>query len=570
MAKQYPDAGAWRRLAADCQLDPELIELQGSSLDVWTNILNQLRARKRLPALRGVLAREYAELLPLADQYTMDVARGVDVSDFPALDEWRLVDVQGARKLIRAGLESGDLVEQCHACERLCTLAENYFDTSLPQAVAVTSAFNSLDRQIRLGELSDSAQLEAAVTPLVTRAMQILDGIVKGSGEDRIIPTTPNGGLPPREPQAPRAPTQGETQGAADADAPRDGDIATSEQVILDFIVKNTGPSRGKLIKAMGLSKKYGNSDFCLSDISIELNRGEILGIVGVNASGKTTLLRMLLGEVRPSSGLLAYPALQEQSDRPNWAAIKRHIAYVSQALPRWPGRLIDNLQYVASIYGRSQQEIEQYLGLLLDRYDLDRFKNATWDEISGGYKTRFEIVRALLSNPDILILDEPLAYLDIISQQVVLRQLRQLAKIHKRPIGVIVTSQQLYEIESIADRLLVLDAGRTLFSGPVSRLSELIDDIVIEFGIVGTLLDVRQEVGRHPNCVILIATETGYIAVFKRSDKGPGISFNVLLEYLARVTGNRLSYVRDISNSCRLLFEPTLVSWLNKRRSLN
>jgi ABC-type multidrug transport system ATPase subunit len=479
------------------------------------------------------------------------------------ISQSKLIEIQSSRQAILDGLKSGDLVEQCHACENLCVLAENYFPKALEHAITVTAAFNRLDSQIRLGLLSDDDQ-GIAVGRLVASAVTVLNEVLKGAANaaNLAVPSLSSDIPKPQEPKR-----------TSETPVSVFDDREEAEKTILDFIVKNLDPSSGgKLIAALGVSKSYGNSDFFLNDISLELNRGEILGIVGVNASGKTTLLRMLLGELRPSSGLISYPAFKEDPQKPNWIKIKQRIAYVSQTLPRWPGRLIDNLQYVASVYGRDWKDIDKHLDLLLQRYGLDRFKNAFWDEISGGYKTRFEIVRALLSNPDILVLDEPLAYLDIISQQLVLRQLRQLAKRHERPIGVIITSQQLYEIESIADRLLVLDTGQTLFSGPVSELARLIDDIVIEFSIVGNFVDVRQQVGKHPNCVILFATETGYIAVFRRTmdvDSAP-INFNALLEFLAKVSRNRLSYVRDISNSCRLLFEPKMMSWLRTRRSSN
>jgi ABC-type multidrug transport system ATPase subunit len=477
------------------------------------------------------------------------------------ISQSRFLEIKNTRKAILDGLRSGDLVEQCHACEKLCVLADNYFNKSLEHAIAVTAAFNRLEAQIRLGLLSDDDQ-GVTIARLVANAVSVLNATLRGTEEAEAFSiTVPKDSVP-----QPVGPTTSSRPTIVDGD-----DIEANEKVVLDFIVQKLDPStKGKLIAALGLSKTYGNSDFCLSDISLELNRGEILGIVGVNASGKTTLLRMLLGELRPSTGVITYPAFKQDPQKPNWTEIKRRIAYVSQTLPRWPGRVIDNLQYIASVYGQEWKDIDRYLDLLLQRYGLDRFKQASWDEISGGYKTRFEIVRALLSKPDILVLDEPLAYLDIISQQVVLRQLRQLAKRHEYPIGVIVTSQQLYEIESIADRLLVLDTGQTLFSGPVSELARLIDEIVIEFGIIGTLIDVRQQVGKHPNCVTLFATETGYIGVFRKLADGSDapINFNSLLEYLAKISRNRLSYVRDVSNSCRLLFEPKMMSWLNSRRT--
>jgi ABC-2 type transport system ATP-binding protein len=215
--------------------------------------------------------------------------------------------------------------------------------------------------------------------------------------------------------------------------------------------------------------------------------------------------------------------------------------------------------------------DIEKYLDILLKRYGLDKFKTATWDEVSGGYKTRFEIVRALVSKPDLLILDEPLAYLDILSQQVVLRQLRQLAKNRARPIGVIVTSQQLYEIEAIADRLLVLDGGTILFSDRIQKLSKLNSDLVVEFGSKGPMMAIKSKLASTPHYRSLFATETGYIAVFNRrlalttSSEEDRIDFNHVLKILGQECPGDLYYARDISNSCRILFEPRMTELLEK-----
>jgi ABC-2 type transport system ATP-binding protein len=355
---------------------------------------------------------------------------------------------------------------------------------------------------------------------------------------------------------------------------PGDTEYEDDEVDLLKFIIRTREPkSQGKLLIALDIIKSYKGSPFRLRPISLELNRGEILGIVGVNASGKTTLLRLLLGELRPSHGELHYPALEEGSGTRNWAHIKNRIAYVSQTLPRWPGRIYDNLCYVASMHGHPLREIDFYLDLLLKRYGLDRFRDYTWDEISGGYKTRFEIVRALVSSPDVLILDEPLAYLDIVSQQTVLRQLRQLVRSRARPMAIVVTSQQLYEIEAIADRLLVLEGGNTLFSGEVRALSNLIDDLAVEFSSTGQITEIKQVLSRLPFFKSVFATETGYIAVFRRSSQVNGhgsndVDFNSVVKMLGEDCPGRLSYARDISNSCRVLFEPRMAQLITKYRA--
>jgi ABC-2 type transport system ATP-binding protein len=224
-------------------------------------------------------------------------------------------------------------------------------------------------------------------------------------------------------------------------------------------------------------------------------------------------------------------------------------------------------------MHGHRLSDIDTFLDQLLKRYGLDKFRDQTWDEISGGYKTRFEIVRALVSDPDILILDEPLAYLDIISQQTVLRQLRQLARSKRRPIAIVITSQQLYEIEAIADRLLVLQGGIKLFSGKIKELSKLIDDLAIEFNSTGSIMEIKKVLSALPYFRSIFATETGYIAVFRRLSEanGPGapgarvVDFNSVVKILGLDCPGQLSYARDISNSCRVLFEPRIADLITK-----
>jgi ABC-type multidrug transport system ATPase subunit len=481
------------------------------------------------------------------------------------------VSIEAARRSILADLRSGDFTRLRLACDQLSALTEDHFPTLLARAVALIAEANRLDDRIRERVITPENQ-RVETQQLIEATVNLLNKVQEVEPVGRIplqqVPPEDRTRLveiPPKRP--PEAQTINSTQNEKEYD--------DQEVDLLQFIIRVREPkSEGKLIIARDIVKGFPGSEFKLRPISLELNRGEILGIVGVNASGKTTLLRILLGELRPSHGELLYPAFEDGSRTRNWAKIKSRLAYVSQTLPRWPGRIYDNLCYVASMHGHRLSEIDTYLDLLLKRYGLDRFRQFTWDEISGGYKTRFEIVRALVSNPDILVLDEPLAYLDIISQQTVLRQLRQLARSRARPMAIVVTSQQLYEIEAIADRLLVLEGGNTRFSGKVKDLSKLIDDLAIEFSSTGDIMEIKQALSVFPYFRSIFATETGYIAVFRRSSMPNGngegthdVDFNAVVRILGRECPGKLSYARDISNSCRVLFEPRMTELIAMNR---
>jgi ABC-2 type transport system ATP-binding protein len=100
----------------------------------------------------------------------------------------------------------------------------------------------------------------------------------------------------------------------------------------------------------------------------------------------------------------------------------------------------------------------------MLERLDLTPYAHLTWNQISSGYRTRFEIARILLQKPKLLILDEPLANLDINAQQSILTDLRFMAKSVHNPMGILLSSQQLHEVEKIADTVLLIKNGSCLF----------------------------------------------------------------------------------------------------------
>ena len=142
----------------------------------------------------------------------------------------------------------------------------------------------------------------------------------------------------------------------------------------------------GVLINAKSLKKRFGNF-FKLGPLDITLQRGEVLGLVGVNASGKTTILRMLSGDILPDSGEVEYPAFGQLEKVHDWSSVHSRIARVVQGASQWPGKVLSNLQFVAQSYATSSTNWEEDLDRLLIRHELDQFKNHKRPEISGGFR---------------------------------------------------------------------------------------------------------------------------------------------------------------------------------------
>jgi ABC-2 type transport system ATP-binding protein len=224
--------------------------------------------------------------------------------------------------------------------------------------------------------------------------------------------------------------------------------------------IEDTSTPAILLAEADGISKRYSTGNFTLNPISVKLHAGNILGVVGENGNGKTTLLRCMAGQLALDRGYIKYNLLQDF----DFYKIRNHIAFIPQRIPRWYGQLKDNLHFSASIAGLKGAENMLMVDFMLERFNLSSYSHLNWNQISSGYRTRFEIARILLQRPRLLILDEPLANLDIKAQQTILTDLKYIAKSSHNPMGILLSSQQLHEVEKIADSVMFIRNGTCLY----------------------------------------------------------------------------------------------------------
>ncbi len=229
------------------------------------------------------------------------------------------------------------------------------------------------------------------------------------------------------------------------------------------------------------ISKSYnsGSQGFYFEPISLEMFTGKIIGIVGENGNGKTTLLRMLTGDLTTDKGTIVY-CFDNQSIS-NWLEIKKKIAFIPQRLSMWTGSAINNVSFNAAIKGRKSSENIELTDFIIHRLGLTKYKNLTWKQLSSGYRLRFEIAKALVWRPSVMILDEPLANLDIQAQAILLQDLRNLADSIRNPMSIVLSSQQLHEVETVADEIVFLKNGRAVFNGKLRDISKIEDNQIFE-----------------------------------------------------------------------------------------
>ena len=230
------------------------------------------------------------------------------------------------------------------------------------------------------------------------------------------------------------------------------------------------------------LSKSYpGNHAFKLNKISLKLKAKEITGLAGKNAAGKTTLIKMVAGILAPDFGSLVYPMIMK-GEKNSWYRIKRAIGYMPQNLVPWKGFMGDNLHATLAMQGIKGKENRILVEWISERLSLSDYLEYQWSDLSGGYKTRFTLAKLLLFKPKLLVLDEPLANLDPLTVQHFLDDLKQLIQSREFQASVLLSSQNIEEIERVCNDMIFLNDGNIFFTGPIQHIQKEHTSMVYEF----------------------------------------------------------------------------------------
>ncbi|MBD3906589.1 ABC transporter ATP-binding protein [Chryseobacterium sp. Ch-15] len=301
--------------------------------------------------------------------------------------------------------------------------------------------------------------------------------------------------------------------------------------------------SEQSVLKAKDIVKSYGSNRFSLGPVSVEINKGQVYGLVGENGNGKTTLLRILANEISFNDGSLNY-SFNEKSK--NEYDLKTKLVYIPQRTEKWYGSLKDNLKFVLSNHGVSPEENETRTLMMIARLGLWNYKHLKWNELSSGYKMRFELARILLRKPEILLLDEPLANLDVLAQQVILEDLKSIANSVNHPIALILSSQQLYEVEKISDKVIFLKNGKYKDNSEVNDDDE--NQLIIEID-TNENRDKLLEVFKDFKLEKLNFNGGVYVAYFSTETQ-----FYEVISALGNAKAE-IIYIRNISSSTRRFF---------------
>jgi ABC-type multidrug transport system ATPase subunit len=286
------------------------------------------------------------------------------------------------------------------------------------------------------------------------------------------------------------------------------------------------------------VGKRYAG--FALGPVSFTLAHGEILGVVGANGTGKTSLLRIIAGELAPDGGSCAVSS-RTAGDR----ELPVPVVIVSESPPPWSGRLEEYLSWQAAVFGhRTPEGNARRVGHVLTQLDLVDDRSKLWRQLPDGMRMRAAIAAALLANPGLIVLDEPLGPLDPLSQQELLRWVRVHAGGAQRT-SFVIAAHHVTELEAVADQVVSLVRDRESFAvrppraagGAATHIR-----LVLHPGADrGALLASLSELGEAVTSVQM----PSYVLVRVEPQMDLGLE-----SLAARVEGLGVSSVQDLSRS--------------------
>jgi len=219
------------------------------------------------------------------------------------------------------------------------------------------------------------------------------------------------------------------------------------------------------LIEVKNLSRYFGSLR-AVNDIEFEVKRGEVLGFLGPNGAGKSTTMKMITGNLAPTSGQVSVNGI-DLFDQPKLA--KTHIGYLPEQPPLYKQLLVDEyLVYCAQINRVARGSIDQAVTRVKQRCGLTDTGNRLIANLSKGFQQRVGLAQAIIHSPDIVILDEPTVGLDPIQIREIRELIRELGKEH----SVIISTHILPEVQTLCDTVQIINQGEIVLKDSVESLS--------------------------------------------------------------------------------------------------
>lgn len=244
------------------------------------------------------------------------------------------------------------------------------------------------------------------------------------------------------------------------------------------------------MIQATNLTKRF-NGNTAVNSVSLNIDKGKIFGLLGPNAAGKTTVIRMLCGIIESDAGEIKINDMSVEQAKTDFGYVAQHFGQYEE-LSVW-----ENLKFYASMYDVTD---EQHLSSLLDRYDLTPFKQQRAGLLSGGYQRRLALVCALAHNPKVLFLDEPTAGIDPVTRKLLWDDFYQLSTEGKT---LFVTTHYMEEAQR-CHQLAFISSGQIVAEGSPITIKKALGDVRVFTSKVAYIPEVHKALSALPGMILV------------------------------------------------------------------
>lgn len=249
------------------------------------------------------------------------------------------------------------------------------------------------------------------------------------------------------------------------------------------------------MIIAENLTRKYGEF-IAVNNVSFSIPKGQVVGLLGHNGAGKTTIMKMLTGYLEPTSGSAKIAGLDIVEDR---LAVQEKVGYLPEVPPIYPEQTVaEYLEYIIALRGCPCSEMKELIQNAVKKTGLASKITSRISTLSKGYRQRLGVAQAIINNPEVLVLDEPTSGLDP-SQ---INEMRSLLRTLGQESTVIISTHILQEVEAMCDRVIIILNGQIVADADLEELRNIdcislevdkgIDDVQRVFRSIDGIAEIR------------------------------------------------------------------------------
>lgn len=263
------------------------------------------------------------------------------------------------------------------------------------------------------------------------------------------------------------------------------------------------------IIKKGILFNKQIEKKKAVNNVSLGIEKGKIIGLLGVNGAGKTTTIKMLTTMISPTSGTIDVDSIDAVK---NHMEAKKKINLITGGERNIYWRLTakENLEYFGSLYGIKKNELGKRIDDVLKIVDLDQQKDIPVEKYSKGMKQRLQIARGLINNPEYLFMDEPTLGLDIMISRSIHSYIKKLAKEENK--GILITTHYIFEAEELCDYIYVIDKGVIVAAGTSLEIKKMYTSkktYIVKVNKVDVICNFLEELQRDSSLVEIDETNS-------------------------------------------------------------